>query len=500
MKFDLKNICSDELSDGEVKDICKEIKARNLGKEKKPSKFAARNRDAERLHGSDEPRQTAYGYEYARDPFREDCERIVYSNASERMGGKTQMIPLPQRAHITNRGIHTDRVSQTARSVARELGMNEDLTEAIGRGHDLGHPPLGHQGEILLTTAIFSALARAKKEDGEVRELLELLGEDRQDLLKVLGMFKHNIQGLNVVDRVEGRRGFPKAGLNLTNQVRHGIISHDGEKDVYGVKPRLHIKGKTIERDIKRYRKRIIEASASLDFEGDLHDASDDEIKKFVEQVDNRIHKGVKRNKKKEVKGAKPVTIIPVTMEGGIVMMIDVLQYVGEDLEDLISLGVVERKHILPEIVQVLGNNGSDIIHTLLSDLVVHSYGKDHLCYSKKVADALHKLKRNFLYEYYDKVNSWVEAEAQDPRIAKQAGNLQERMNYLFRKYLKALSYTYKHPGCQIVRGYMEDRDMHDYYAKMDLEYPVSICQTVVDYIAGFTDKFFFEESGKLDE
>ncbi|MBN2096519.1 HD domain-containing protein [Candidatus Peregrinibacteria bacterium] len=487
------DIRSDELTAGEIKDICREIGARNLGKEKNPSEYATSNAEAERPHGPDEPRRTAYGYEYARDPFREDCERIVYSKASERMWGKTQMIPIPQRAHITNRGIHTDRVSQTARSIARELGMNEDLTEAIGRGHDLGHPPLGHQGEVLLTTALFSALAKAKNEDGEVRELLELLGEDRQNLLKILGMFKHNIQGLNVVDRIESRRGFPAAGLNLTNHVRHGIISHDGEKDVYRVKPRLGIKGEAIEEDIKGYRQRIIEASALLDFAGDLRDANDGEIKIAVAQIINRVHKG---DGDKE----KGVTITPVTMEGGIIMMVDVLQYVGEDLEDLISLGVVERKHIPPEIVQVLGNNGSDIIHTLLSDLVVHSYGQGHLCYSEKVADALQKLKRDFLYKYYYKVNSWVEAEAQDPRIAKHAGNLQERMNYLFRKYLKALRYTYKHPGCQIVAGYMDGRDMHDYYAKMSLGYPVSMCQTVVDYIAGFTDQFFFEESGKLDE
>ncbi len=472
------DIRSDELPAEEVKDICKEVTARNLGKLTKPSELAAKNEDAVRQY-PDEPRRTNYDYVYSRAPYREDCERIVYSKASERMWGKTQMIPIPRRAHITTRGIHTERVSQTARSIACELGMNQDLAEAIGRGHDLGHPPLGHQGEVLLTKALLLAVS-------EDKELVKWLEQKRKNLLKLLGVFKHNIQGVNVADRIAQRHGFSQAGLNLTDQTRHGILSHDGEKDVYKIEPGLGTKGEAIQEDIERYRQAIIDASGSVDFKGNV----DVYMKKVSEKVDGK--------KEKDGKREGGVTIAPVTMEGGIVALTDVMHYVGEDMEDLISLGVLQRNQIDPEVVQILGDNGSDIMHTLLSDLVIHSYGKDHLCYSEKVTDALQKLK-NFLYKYYNKVNSWVEAEAKDPRIGRQAGNLQERMNFLFCRYLKALRNPDEYPNSSIVKGYLQDRNIHDYYQKMGLLYPINICQATVDYIAGFTDQFFFDESEKIE-
>ncbi len=135
-----------------------------------------------------------------RTPFQRDRDRIVHSKAFRRLKHKTQVFVAPEGDHYRTRLTHTLEACFISRTVARALALNEDLTEAIGLGHDLGHPPFGHSGEETLDEA-----------------LRERCGAG----------FKHNVHSLRVVDVLE-RDG---EGLNLSEQVRDGILNHTGSSD-----------------------------------------------------------------------------------------------------------------------------------------------------------------------------------------------------------------------------------------------------------------------------
>ena len=132
-----------------------------------------------------------------RTPFQRDRDRIAHSKAFRRLKHKTQVFIAPEGDHYRTRLTHTLETCFIARTVARALGLNEDLTEAIGLGHDLGHPPFGHIGEEVLDGAI--------KERGGTG-------------------FRHNEHSLRLVEQLE-RDG---RGLNLTDQVRDGMLNHTG--------------------------------------------------------------------------------------------------------------------------------------------------------------------------------------------------------------------------------------------------------------------------------
>lgn len=132
-----------------------------------------------------------------RTPFQRDRDRIVHSKAFRRLKHKTQVFISPLGDHYRTRLTHTLEVTQISRSVARALRLNEDLTEAIGLGHDLGHSPFGHVGEEMLD-----------------RLLREHYGTG----------FRHYEHSLRIVDVIE-RDGL---GLNLSNSVRDGIAHHSG--------------------------------------------------------------------------------------------------------------------------------------------------------------------------------------------------------------------------------------------------------------------------------
>jgi dGTPase len=143
-----------------------------------------------------------------RTPFQRDRDRIVHCKAFRRLKHKTQVFVAPEGDHYRTRLTHTLEACGIARTVARALELNEDLTEAIGLGHDLGHPPFGHAGEEALDTAM-----RASCGSG----------------------FKHNEHSLRVVDVLE-RDG---AGLNLTEQVRDGILNHTGSRKPASLEGRI---------------------------------------------------------------------------------------------------------------------------------------------------------------------------------------------------------------------------------------------------------------------
>src|SRR5579864_1648846 len=130
-----------------------------------------------------------------RTPFQRDRDRIVHSKAFRRLKHKTQVFVAPTGDHYRTRLTHTLEATQISRTVARALSLNEDLVEAIGLGHDLGHPPFGHVGEDALDRCL----------------------SDRYGL-----SFMHHEHSLRVVDLLE-RDG---VGLNLTEPVRDGIVTH----------------------------------------------------------------------------------------------------------------------------------------------------------------------------------------------------------------------------------------------------------------------------------
>ena len=133
-----------------------------------------------------------------RSPFRRDCDRVIHSTAFRRLKHKTQVFVFHEGDHYRTRLTHSLEVAQIARALARQLGLDEDLTETLALAHDLGHPPFGHAGERALDKC-----------------------------LKAYGGFDHNAQTLRVLTALEHR--YPEFdGLNLTWESLEGIVKHNG--------------------------------------------------------------------------------------------------------------------------------------------------------------------------------------------------------------------------------------------------------------------------------
>ncbi len=133
-----------------------------------------------------------------RNAFRRDCDRIIHSAAFRRLAHKTQVFVYHEGDHYRTRLTHTLEVAQVARSIARALGLDEDLAEALALAHDLGHPPFGHAGERAL-----------------------------DECLAAFGGFDHNAQALRIVTDLE-RRYAAFDGLNLSWETLEGLVKHNG--------------------------------------------------------------------------------------------------------------------------------------------------------------------------------------------------------------------------------------------------------------------------------
>jgi dGTPase len=171
------------------REYLEELEDRNL------APYALRSSDSKgRIYPDHEP---AY-----RTAFQRDRDRIIHTTAFRRLEYKTQVFVISEGDYYRTRLTHTLEVTQIGRTLARALGVNEDLTEAICLGHDLGHPAFGHSGERTLN-----------------------------DLMIDHGGFDHNRQSLRIVEKLERRYpGWP--GLNLTWEVREGLVKHETEYDV----------------------------------------------------------------------------------------------------------------------------------------------------------------------------------------------------------------------------------------------------------------------------
>lgn len=146
------------------------------------------------------------GKDAMRTDFQRDRDRIIHSKAFRRLKHKTQVFLAPGGDHYRTRLTHTLEVAQIARTISRALGLNEDLTEAMALGHDLGHTPFGHNGEVFLN--------------------------DRHP-----GGFSHNTQSLRVADVIE--RNDRGRTMNLTAEVRDGIVNHSGPTMPFSLEGRV---------------------------------------------------------------------------------------------------------------------------------------------------------------------------------------------------------------------------------------------------------------------
>ena len=284
----------------------------NERKEANLSEYATQSKEAFRL--ASEP-------EDPRAPFALDRDRILYSGAFRRYSGKTQVIYFASQLDemLTSRIIHTLSVAQVSRTIGKFLRLNEELIEAIALSHDLGHSPFGHDGEKFLS------------------EICESYN---------IGQYHHHIQSLHIVDNI-AKSGL---GLNLTFQVRDGILSHDGEVHNQKLLPNR----KKTEQDLQQY-------------------------------IKTR-------------KGGTYADMMPGTLEGCVMRISDTIAYIGQDIEDGIRIGLIRRDDIPKDLGDILGTTNGEIIDTLVKDVIYNSFDKGFVCFSEEISDALLKLKK-FNYE-----------------------------------------------------------------------------------------------------
>ncbi len=284
-----------------------------------------------------------------RSKFAVDRDRILYSGAYRRYHGKTQVFSFTNLIdeEMTNRNLHIAYVSQISRTIGKYLGLNTELIEAIALGHDLGHCPFGHDGE--------KALSKCCTAYG-------------------IGHFHHNIESLHIVDYIS-RKG---RGLNLTFQVRDGIISHDGEVHNTQLKPELS--------------------------------KTEDNINEYI----------------KAKKEGKNVSWMPATLEGCVVRITDTIAYIGQDIEDAIRFNILNRDELPKEQVAYLGNTNSQIIETLIKSVIVNSYDQDWIAFDQETSEQLLELKKfNYKHIYTD------------DNVKKSNAIIYRTMNLMFDKYMQ---------------------------------------------------------------
>lgn len=222
-----------------------------------------------------------------RPVFQRDRDRIIHSKSFRRLKDKTQVFLTPEGDHYRTRLTHTLEVSQTARTIAKALQLNEDLAEAIALGHDLGHTPFGHAGERALNRACPYG-------------------------------FKHNEQSVRTIDILE-KEG---QGINLTYEVRDGILNHQ-------------------------------------------------------------------------------TSSMPHTLEGKIVRLADKIAYIHHDMDDAIRAGILQESDVPKEICAVIGDSCGKRLDLFIHNIVTNSKGRDDICMSEEVAQAMQDMRRFMFVNVY---------------------------------------------------------------------------------------------------
>ncbi len=365
-----------------------EAKKNFLNKEHNLSKYATKSSDAVRFIDEEE-------LEDIRPPFFRDIDRIIYSLSYTRYIDKTQVFTRSKNDHISKRITHVQMVSKVARTIGRALSLNEDLIEAIALGHDIGHTPLGHEGEFLLNEI-------------SLRELGEY--------------FSHNIQSVRHLNYVE-KDG---KGLNLCIQVLDGIMCHNGE----------------------------------------MLDSTYEPQKKDKEEVLREYQEAYRDIKKSNCNR-------PMTLEGCVVRISDIIGYIGRDIEDAIRIGIIQREELPQNIVNILGCTNKEIINTIIMDIVQNSMNQPYIKMSQEVYKALFDLKK-FNYEHIYKY-SLTDQEKE---------YYKEGMNRIFKRYLEDIEH---HNQDSIIYHFLNTQDEEYLNQTPDK-------RKVIDFIAGMTDEMFIRE------
>lgn len=370
-----------------------DIRTIMLSYEKNLSVLASRDEDAIRLYEENNK-------DDIRPNYYHDIDRIIYSLAYTRYIDKTQVFSNITNDHITKRMIHVQFVSKIARTISRALSLNEDLTEAIALGHDIGHVPFGHLGEKYLN------------------EISLRFNE---------GYFMHNVESVRELMVLEG----DGRGKNLCIQTLDGMLCHNGEFLQNNYKPRKKTK------------------------EEFLHDY--EECYRSLEHA----------------KG-----LIPMTMEGCVVRISDIIGYLGRDIEDAVRLEKLKFEDIPDSIKRILGESNKSIVNTIVEDIIRNSTGKDSISMSDEIYQAISDLK-DFNYKHiYDLANTPEEKEY-----------IKEMFNVVADGVLE-----------QLKKNDLESDIYKSFLNNMNPDYIENTTpeRKVIDFIAGMTDDYFQKEYHKI--
>ncbi|WP_276866739.1 deoxyguanosinetriphosphate triphosphohydrolase family protein [Enorma massiliensis] len=338
-----------------------------------------------------------------RPAFVRDVEKILHMPAYNRYAGKTQVFSFRSNDDLSRRGLHVQLVARIARDIGYALGLNCDLIEAIGLGHDLGHTPFGHAGERCLNDVFHGRTGR---------------------------WFFHNVHSVRVLDKLYGR--------NISLQTLDGALCHNGE-----------------------YEQRVFELSGLSSF-GEL-----DRV------VDECVSGG----------GAVIGHLRPMTLEGCVVRISDIIAYVGRDRQDAIEAGLLTGDAFEDGLG---GAYNSWILTHASADIIEHSYGKDRIEMSEELFAEIRRAKA----ENYAKIYRSSGIEGERAEVLARAFELmyerclddlhkRDESSFIFRHHITRIEEQLAHYG-------------HTYDWQSDPE------QTVVDYIASMTDGYFAELASKF--
>lgn len=362
-----------------------------------------------------------------RGPYQRDRDRIIHSTAFRRLEYKTQVFVNHEGDYYRTRLTHTLEVAQIARSIAKVLKLNEDLVEAISLAHDLGHTPFGHSGEEALN-----------------------------QIMKPYGGFNHNLQGLRVVDYLERR--YPDFdGLNLTYEVREGIVRHS---------------------------------------------TSYDSIISYICEKKSNSRKKLKSDSYLKIKGLD-LQISP-TMETQIVDMADEIAYDNHDLDDGITSGLLDKtqltkiplwKKMDKAITKKYSNLEPEIKKYQIIRLLIDFQIKDLINTTKQ------NLKKNNIKSYQDVRNFKKRLVSFSLKMQKERNILREFLyENLYKHYRvirmhdKAKRFIY-----ELFQVYFKKPEQLPDTSRMRLKSEHK-ARVICDYIAGMTDRYALDEYKKLFE
>lgn len=338
-----------------------------------------------------------------RPAFVRDVEKILHMPAYNRYAGKTQVFSFRSNDDLSRRGLHVQLVARIARDIGYALGLNCDLIEAIGLGHDLGHTPFGHAGERCLNDVFHERTGR---------------------------WFFHNVHSVRVLDKLYGR--------NISLQTLDGALCHNGE-----------------------YEQRVFELSGLSSFG------------EFDRVVDECISGG----------GAVIGHLRPMTLEGCVVRISDIIAYVGRDRQDAIEASLLTGDAFEDGLG---GAYNSWILTHASADIIEHSYGKDRIEMSEELFAEIRRAKA----ENYAKIYRSSGIEGERAEVLARAFelmyerclddlNMRDESSFIFRHHIMRIEEQLAHYG-------------RTYDWQSDPE------QTVVDYIASMTDGYFAELASKF--